>query len=370
MKEQDKQRKKLILLNPGPVNLSARVKNALLHTDICHREVEFSQLQKIIRFALLKVYGLSPEDYASVLLTGSGTLAIEAMLTSFVSDHTKLLILSNGVYGERIQKMAEYHRLTHTVLRQLWGEELDSQRIESVLFEDKSITHIAVVHHETTTGRLNDLSMLGELCRKYKKELLVDAVSSFGAEELRFKEWNIAACAASANKCLHGAPGVSFVIAKKGYLRDSRVYSPRSVYMDLCEYYQKQEAGTTPFTAAVPAFFAFGEALAELEEEGGWRARKEHYERLAFLIRQRLKKIGIRQYLTQGLLSSSLTAFYLPGDITYQELHDRLRQKQFVIYAGQGEISQTIFRIANMGNLTEDEIENLLVELEAIVCKR
>jgi len=148
---------KLVLLNPGPVNLTSRVRNALTKPDLCHREPEFSRLQGHIRSALINVYELSKEEYGSVLLTGSGTLAVESMITSLIPRHGKLLVLANGVYGERIQKMAQAHGINHAVVAHQWGKELDMARIEAQLADDGEVSHVAVVHHETTTGCLNDL---------------------------------------------------------------------------------------------------------------------------------------------------------------------------------------------------------------------
>jgi len=258
------------------------------------------------------VYKLSRKDHGSVLLTGSGTLAVESMITSLVPPHGKLLVLANGVYGERIQKMAQAHAIKHAVVVHQWGESLDMARIEAQLADDGEISHVAVVHHETATGRLNDLATMGELCQRYKKAFLVDAVSSFGSEDLNFDKWNITACAASANKCLHGAPGVSFVIGRRASFGALKAGKPRSVYLDLSSYWQEQERGFSPFTHAVHVFYAFDEALAEFEETGGQRARREHYQRLASLIRNRAQDIGLIRYLTEGPLACSLTAFCLP----------------------------------------------------------
>ena len=359
----------LILLNPGPVNLTPRVRNALLSPDICHREAEFRDLQKDIRIGLLEVYG-SHTGYASIVLTGSGTASVEAMVTSLVPYSGKLLVLANGVYGERIQKIAQSHRIAHSVLRNEWGEEFDRAKIERILQQDKDITTVATVHHETTTGRLNDLSSVGLLCRQYGKALLVDAVSSFGAEEIKFDKWGITACAASSNKCLHGVAGASFVVANLTYLLSQHIVPPRSVYLDLSEYYREQEKGTSPFTHAVQVFYALSEALAELKEMGGWTARKRDYECLVLMIRQSAAKSGLSQYLTEGPLACSLTSFYLPSGTSYDELHDSLRASGFVIYAGQGKISKKIFRIANMGALNKEDIDRFNVTLKEILCKQ
>lgn len=342
----------------------------MLKPDICHRETEFAQLQNVIRKELLDVYGLSQNSYAAVALTGSGTASVEAMITSLVPINGKLLVLANGVYGERIKKIAENYNIAHSVIKKEWGEELGVVEAEQFLQKDNKITTVAVVHHETTTGRLNDLSSVGTLCQDYGKALLVDAVSSFGAEEIRFDRWGISACAASSNKCLHGVAGASFVLASRSSLESQHVEPARSVYLDLSEYYRQQEKGASPFTHAVQVFYGLAEALAEFKEIGGWTARKREYENRASMIRQNAQQTGISQYLTTGALACSLTSFYLPKSISYNELHDNLRRAGFVIYAGQGKISKKIFRIANMGAITKEDIERFNFALRGILCKQ
>ena len=173
----------MILLNPGPVNLSDRVRKALLNPDLCHREGEFSQLQTRIRQLLLKVYNLPSEEWAAVLFTGSGTAGMEAMITSLVPREGKLLVIENGVYGERISKIANIHGIDYLTFHHAWGEEIKLQELVKFFAQNSDISHLAVVHHETTTGRLNNLAPLASICREHSIQLLVDGVSSFGDSE-------------------------------------------------------------------------------------------------------------------------------------------------------------------------------------------
>src|SRR5690606_15792572 len=156
------------------------------------------------------------------LLTGSGTSAMEAMLTSMVPDNGHVLIIENGVYGERMTRMAEIYHIKHTRLYHAWGEEIDFKALEKII-KQNHFSHVAVIHHETTTGRLNNLEKVARICSSKNIPLLVDGVSSFGAETIRFKQWNIAACAATANKCLHGVPGTSFVIVNRNIYAKTKV---------------------------------------------------------------------------------------------------------------------------------------------------
>ena len=349
----------MILLNPGPVNLSDRVRKALLNPDLCHREVEFSQLQTRIRQQLLQVYNLPQEDWAAVLLTGSGTAAMEAMITSLVPRDGKLLVIENGVYGERISKIAQIHGIEYITLRHPWGDEIKLQELVKLLAQNPDISHLAVVHHETTTGRLNNLAQLVTICRERQIQLLVDGVSSFGAEELDFEAWGITACAATANKCLHGIPGTAFVIVRRDALPLTDTI-PRTLYLDLGSYCQKQDLGGTPFTQSVQSFYALAEALAEFAEAGGWQARHKYYSQLANLVRDGLLAMGIKPLLPPESSSVVLNAYYLPEGISYEEFHDRLKARGYVIYAGQGNLTRSIFRVSTMGAITHADMERFL----------
>ena len=356
----------MILLNPGPVNLSDRVRKALLNPDLCHREVEFSQLQTRIRQQLLQVYNLPPEEWAAVLMTGSGTAAIEAMVTSLVPREGKLLVIENGVYGERISKIAEIHRIEYLTFRHQWGDEIKLQELRQLLAQHPDISHLAVVHHETTTGRLNDLAQLAIICREHQIKLLVDGVSSFGAEELNFDAWGITACAGTANKCLHSIPGTAFVIVRRDAL-PTIDNIPRTLYLDLTSYCQEQDLGGTPFTQSVQSFYALAEALEEFTEAGGWQARHQYYRQLANLVRYGFLAMGIKPLLPRRSSSVVLNAYYLPEDIIYEEFHDQLKAQGYVVYAGQGNLACSIFRVSTMGAITYADMERFLVTVKKMI---
>lgn len=355
----------LILLNPGPVTLSPRVRAALNGPDLCHREPEFAELQGRIREQLLRVYDLDPARYAAVLLTGSGTAAMEAMLSSLASAQGKLLIIENGVYGERMSKIAAIHKIAHVTLPMQWGAEIDTARLRMVLDEHQEVSQIAVVHHETTTGRLNRIEPIAQLCAERGVGLLLDGVSSFGAEHLEFDEWGVMACAATANKCLQAVPGVAFVIVRREAVRDASL-PQRSLYLDLNTYCREQDRGGTPFTQSVQCFYALAEALAEFAEQGGWQARRARYATLAERVRHGLQRLGIKPLLADGASSVVLNAYQLPNGVRYERLHDHLKAHGFVIYSGQGSFAQSIFRISTMGAIDAVDIERLLEAFAAM----
>ena len=348
----------MILLNPGPVNLTERVRAALTLPDLCHREREFGELQDEIRRRLLEVYPLPPESWAPVLVSGSGTAAVEAMLVSLVPRDGRLLVIENGVYGARLADIACCHGIAHAVARQAWGTPVDLDALARHLDAQPGFTHVAVVQHETTTGRLNDVAAVGRLCRERNIALLVDAVSSFGAEALEFDAWGVTACVASANKCLHGAPGVSFVILRRDALPVGG--GGRSVYLDLARHCRAQDARDTAFTPAVPIFYALREALREFEDQGGWRMRHECYRRLAEAVEEGLVRLGVAPFLREGERSVVLRAYHLPDGLDYTALHDGLKQRGFVIYAGQGKLAASIFRVSIMGAVDAADIQRFL----------
>jgi 2-aminoethylphosphonate-pyruvate transaminase len=207
----------VLLLNPGPVTLSERVRRSMLQPDICHRESEFFDLQDDARRRLLATYSLDPAQWAAVLMTASGTAAVESMVAALVPQSGRLLIVENGVYGERIALICAQYGIAHERIVGDWMQAPDCAAIAAQLASrptGSGFTHVAIVHHETTTGRLNDLRSLAALCREQGAVLLVDAVSSFGAEAIDFTDPALSAVAATANKCLHAVPGVAFVIAR------------------------------------------------------------------------------------------------------------------------------------------------------------
>jgi 2-aminoethylphosphonate-pyruvate transaminase len=350
----------VLLLNPGPVTLSERVRRSLLQPDLCHRESEYFDLQDEARERLLSTYSLDSSQWTAVLMTASGTAAVESMVAALVPKNGRLLVVENGVYGERIALICAQYGIDHERIVGDWLRAPDWDAIASRLKKQPrhaGFTHIAVVHHETTTGRLNDLRVLAKLCREHGAALLVDAVSSFGAEAIDFGDAALAAVAATANKCLHGVPGAAFVIVRRNALASA---AKRTYYLDLGRLARLQDERNTPFTPAVQAYYALVEALREYAEQGGRQARYRHYADLAERVRAGLGALGIESLLPAEQSSVVLRAYRLPPRMTYTALHDALKAQGFVVYAGQGDLSKTLFRISTMGNITSADIDRLL----------
>ena len=348
----------MILLNPGPVTLSARVRRALNGEDMCHREAEFAELTLDVLRGLEAIYDTAG-DYSAVMLSGSGTAAVEAMLSTFASKTRPTLVVCNGVYGERMAAMLARQGKPHVKLALEWLSAIDLSKVGEALAAQPDIANVVVVHNETTTGRLNDLAPLGELCRSRGLGLLVDAVSSFGGEHFDFAKLRPLAVAATANKCLHGAPGISFVLARTSALGSGESHAT-TLYLDLMEYYREQRKGWSPYTQAVHVTLALREALRELADEGGVNARRRLYLARSNRVRAALAELGIGTMIPAAACSSMLTGFNLPEGESYERLHDNLKREGYVIYAGQGAFNGRIFRIATMGCIPEAEIDRLV----------
>jgi 2-aminoethylphosphonate-pyruvate transaminase len=353
-----------ILLNPGPVNVSPRVQQALLRGDLCHREEEFSDLLVALRSKLLRAF--APQGYTAVPLSGSGTLAVEAMVSSALPEGRKLLVINNGVYGERILRMAEAHRIPAIELRYSWTDRPDLDQIEDSLQADPTIGAVALVHHETTTGLLNPVAEVGAITQRAGRLLLLDAVSALGGEDLDLARDGVDLCACTANKCVQGLPGVAFVLARNEAMTAMQNHPRRSLYLHLPLHWEAQERRSIPFTPSVQTWYALDAALDELLEETV-AARVKRYRTAASLLREGFARMGLKFLLPPAYQANSLTSLLLPEGMTYHRLHDDLKERGFVIYEGQGQLQTGIFRVANMGHLTLDDFRRFLRALETVL---
>ncbi|MFQ5965316.1 MAG: 2-aminoethylphosphonate aminotransferase [Candidatus Scalinduaceae bacterium] len=356
----------MVLLNPGPVCTSERVRNALLRGDMCHREKEFSILLDNVRKKIKQAFA-SNGNYTTIVITGSGTASLEASVCSSVSEGKKILVINNGVYGDRISRIASAYKIDKVELQYDWCKQPDIEQVENTISKDTDIEVVAMVHHETTTGLLNPVHAIGLITKKYDRTFLVDSISGLGGEEIDLINDNVDICVGSANKCIQGLPGLSFVILKQDEVKRLRNIPARSVYLNLISQLDEQEEkGECPFTPSVHTFFAFDEALDELLKEGV-QNRIRRYKKASMFLRKGFKKLSLNFLLPDELLSNTITALYLPKDMTYTHLHDSLKESGFVIYAGQGQLNAKIFRIANMGELTMEDLETFIKNLQDVL---
>jgi 2-aminoethylphosphonate-pyruvate transaminase len=358
-----------ILLTPGPLTTSATVKEKML-SDWCTWDDDYNvEIVQNIRTRLVDLATKDSESYTSVLLQGSGTYSVEAALTGSVPADGKLLILINGLYGDRMEEIARYAGLPYTTLVFEQTEALSARAVENVLRQNADITHVAFVHCETTSGILNPLAELCGTVKQYGKTLIVDAMSSFGGIPFDIGELGIDFMISSANKCIEGVPGFGFVIAK----RDKMVLckgNSRSLSLDMYDQWEtmEQQAGKWRFTSPTHTVRAFKQALDELDAEGGIAARNKRYTANRQILSEGMKKLGYKTLLKDELQSPIISSFEYPSeDFSFKDFYARLKQAGFVIYPGKISKRAT-FRIGTIGQVYPADIQKLVETIASLRC--
>lgn len=352
-----------ILLNPGPANTTRTVRQALLIPDLCHREPEFFAVMRECRVRLVRLAG-GGDAFTAVLFTGSGTAAVEAAICAAVPEGRSLLVVNNGVYGDRLVRIARVHGIPVEVLAYDIVTPVAPADVAGALRARPEVSHVALVHHETTTGLLNPLAEVARVAADLGRRVVVDAVSSLFGEPLDITQDGIDFVAASANKCLQAIPGISFVLARRSAIEVLKSRPPRSVYLDLYTHWATQEQDNTPFTPAVQVVHAVRQALIELEAEGV-AARLERYAENARILRSGLAALGFEILVPEGARTNVLTTFRLPPGVTYDALHDAMKRRGYIIYVGQGDIRNYAFRVANMGTLAPRDMDGVVAAFAA-----
>ena len=354
----------MIIFSPGPANISERVRKALTLPDIGHREEELSWLLQEAKDLLARLLKIDGQDYEVVIFSGSGTLAIEALITSLTGWSKTLFIISNGIYGERANEIGLTYGVNVKEMRLDWGVLPDLDEVERQV-KAPEVGGVYLIHHETTTGLMNPLSEVARLAKKYDKLVLSDTISSLAGENLDFS-WGLDSVLGTANKCIRGVPGVAFAVLSPDLLNVIQNRERRSYYSDLLTHYQREQKNETPFTPPVHALFAFREALRETLDEGVDN-RIAHYGNISQLLRAGLKDVGLKLFLAEELYGNTMTSIYLPSGISYETLHDRIKRQGFVIYNSQGRLRGQLFMLGNVGLISEQEINDFLVVLRQVL---
>lgn len=354
----------MIIFSPGPANISQRVRLALTKPDIGHRESEFTDLLQETRSLLLQVCGV-PRGYSCAVLSGSGTTGIEASITSLCQASTGALILSNGVYGERAAQIAQVFGIPHTLEKFDWTAPIPLDRVEE-LVSSTGHDSVYLIHHETTTGVLNTLPAVAEIAKAHDKWVMVDAVSSIGGEELDLPGWGVDLVIGSANKCIRGVPGASFVVISDGFREVISQRKPVAFSTDLVSTLNREDEGETPFTPPVQTMYALREACQELLEEGVAN-RICHYRDIANTLRDGLSNLGLSFFVPRHHLSNTMTSVMLPQGASYEMLHHPLKEQGYVIYKSQGALSERTFRLGTIGVLSRDDVLGFLGALAQVL---
>ncbi|MGL5152298.1 MAG: 2-aminoethylphosphonate aminotransferase [Clostridium sp.] len=355
--------KRNILLNPGPATTTDSVKFAQVVPDICPREKEFGNLMEFVSKELTKIVGIC-EEYTTVLFGGSGTAAVEAMISSSVGEG-KILIINNGAYGKRMVEIARAYNLNYEELISSPVSQVNINEVYKVIRESKEkITHLAVVHHETTTGLLNNIYNIGLVCNEYNIDLLVDAMSSYAAIPIDMKEMNIKYLASSSNKCIQGMAGLGFVIVNNNTLENLKYVKGNNYYLNLYKQYEYfKDNYQMRFTPPVQVLYALKQAIIEAKEEGITK-RYERYTECCDILLQGLNKLGLKKIVSGKNHSKLITSIMEPNIIGYdfEMMHDYLYERGFTIYPGKVDDLNT-FRIANIGDIKPCEMEAFITNI-------
>jgi len=354
-----------LLFTPGPLTTSATVKAAMLR-DLGSRDYEFIATVRAIRQKLLAIGGQPDESlYTTILLPGSGTYGVEAVLSSIVPANGRLLLIVNGAYGKRMMKIATVHKIETQVLSYAENVIPDLSAIEAALAADNTITTVAVVHCETTTGILNPIAAIGALVKSFGQTYIVDAMSSFGAIPIDLAACHIDYLISSSNKCIEGVPGFSFTLARKDGLIAAEGHA-RSLSLDLVAQWRELDAsGQFRFTPPTHTLLAFHQALLELEAEGGVDGRAARYKANHDVLMYGMQAMGFRAYLAPDVSSYIISTVYYPThpNFSFERFYQTLNEKGYVIYPGKlGEVD--CFRIGNIGRLYPADLEGLLAAVQ------
>ncbi|AMB98481.1 2-aminoethylphosphonate--pyruvate aminotransferase [Aerococcus urinaehominis] len=347
------------LLTPGPLTVSDSVR-AAMDFDHCTWDDEYKQITQDIRQGILDIAQVVDQDYTCVLVQGSGTYGVEALIDTMVSPDDCLMVIRNGVYGDRIKEIADYAKLNVVDCPVAIDQVPDLDQIDQLLIENPQITHVIAVHSETTTGLLNPIEAIADRVKAHDKIFFADTISSFGGIPIDFT--NIDGFVGSSNKCIQGVPGFAIVVVKRDLLAD-RAHNASTLSLDLYGQNQTldQDHGKWRFTSPTHSVVAFNQALKEFKEEGGVTARHQRYAKNQEILSQGLKALGFKTFIPDLYQGPIITTFLYPEDrdISFQDMYDYIKSRGYVIYPGKLTDIDT-FRIGNIGEIYPEDMEKVI----------
>jgi 2-aminoethylphosphonate-pyruvate transaminase len=356
------------LLTPGPLTTSRSVKASMVH-DWGSRDASFVAINKAVLLRLAEIAdGKGEGAYVTVPMQGSGTFAVEAMLTSFVPPAGKVLMLINGAYGQRAKRILDIARRKTVTHETAEDAPPDLKKVETILKRTPSITHIFVVHCETTSGILNPIGEIGALAAKYKKGYLVDSMSAFGALPIDAPAIHADAVAASSNKCIEGVPGLGFVVCRRDALAATKG-NATTLVLDLFDQWANfEKTGQYRFTPPTHVIVAFHQALKEFDAEGGVAGRGGRYRNNCRVLVDGMKALGFELLLKADLQAPIIVTFRMPTDpgFVFERFYDGLKTRGYVIYPGKLTIAES-FRIGCIGRLYEKEMHGLIAAVRDVL---
>ncbi|MET8679637.1 aminotransferase class V-fold PLP-dependent enzyme [Streptomyces sp. NPDC004647] len=347
-----------LLFNPGPTNTAPEVREALLVGDFSHRDPEVAEAAARISAGLLQAAG-GTGTHDCVMFAGSGTAASEAIISSLTGP---LLVVVNGRYAERLALIAERHRIAVTRLNVDPYTPVTADAVDAALAADPGLTHVVVVHHETTTGMLVPLREIGAVVARRGRLLVVDSISGIGGHPLDLRADNIAYCSVNPNKCLESVPGIGVVLARTQELR-TLAGTARTFYLDLYEQWRRGHDGGFPYTMPVQVLFALDRGVARWLAEGV-EQRIGRYAAMAAHMRRRLAESGFEVLrLPRGCEGHLITNLRLPDHIDFPELVHAVRERGYTLYSNLDSLKDGRFFVATMGAIGHDDIDGFVAAL-------
>ncbi|WP_270933552.1 2-aminoethylphosphonate--pyruvate transaminase [Falsiroseomonas oryzae] len=350
------------LLTPGPLTTSRSVKAVMVH-DWGSRDAEFLRINREV-LDRLPAIAHAAATHVTVPVQGSGTFAVEAMLTSLVPPDGEVLVLINGAYGHRAKRILEIARRRTVVHETSEDTPPDLAAVERILAATPSITHVFAVHCETTSGILNPVAEIGALAARHGKSFLLDSMSAFGALPLDANAVHADAIAASSNKCIEGVPGLGFVLCRRDVLAAAKG-NATTLVLDLHDQWQAfEKTGQYRFTPPIHVIVAFHQALEEFLAEGGQPGRHARYAGNCKVLVDGMRALGFRTLLPDALQAPIIVTFHMPKDprFVFQRFYDSLKDRGYVIYPGKLTVADS-FRIGCIGRLHREQMEGALAAI-------
>ncbi len=357
-----------LLLTPGPLTTSKTVKAVMVH-DWGSRDAGFIAINRAVLTRLPElIHG--DDDFVTVPMQGSGTFAVEAMLTTFVPPEGEVLVLINGAYGQRAKRILDIARRAVVVHETAEDTPPDLAAVDAILAQSRTITHVFAVHCETTSGILNPIPAIAALAERHGKRLLVDSMSAFGALPLDARTTRFDAVAASSNKCIEGVPGLGFVLCRRTALAET-AGNATTLVLDLHDQHAALErTGQYRFTPPIHVIVAFHQALEEHRQEGGIEGRGARYRENCRVLVEGMRAMGFRTLLPDDLQAPIIVTFHMPADprFDFQRFYDGLKARGYVIYPGKLTVADS-FRIGCIGRLDAGHMRGALAAVREVLAE-
>jgi len=357
------------LFSPGPVMVKDNVRKALLHYDICHRSPEFEAMFQDTQKKINKLFN-ADDTYYSVIVSGSGTSANETALSSIFKKGEKVLLISNGEFGNRLEEIIKKYKIPMVKAGFKWAEYPDVAKIEKLIVANPAVKVVAMVFHETSTGMINPVKEVGKLCKKYDKWFYVDTVSAAGGENIDVKKNNITITSSVGGKCVGAFPGSAYICGKRSVLERLTPDMGKNVYLNLAKHYQIAKAKhQTPNTPNVTLFWALNQALTNIQKDT-LAKHIARYKECSKMLRDGMRDMGLKFLLDKKYMSNTVTSVFLPEGVDLSKFIKKMEKHGYTVYKGKGEYEkQGMFQVANMGEIYPKDCVKFLKALADCIKK-